>query len=65
MVRAHPNVRVIIDHFIQLDLGVVNPESEIQFLLAMSKHPNEWVKLSDLSSISKSKNIRSAMPIYW
>lgn len=55
MVRAHPNVPVILDHFSQLDLGGENPEPEIRLLLGMAKHPNVWVKVSELSSVSKSK----------
>jgi predicted TIM-barrel fold metal-dependent hydrolase len=54
MVRAHPKMRVIIDHFSQVDLGVKDPEPDFQLLLAMAKYPNVWVKVSELSSVSKS-----------
>jgi predicted TIM-barrel fold metal-dependent hydrolase len=54
MVRAHPKMRIIIDHFSQVDLGAKDPEPEFQLLLAMAKYPNVWVKISELSSVSKS-----------
>ena len=55
MVRAHPEVRIILDHFSQLDLASEDPEPDIRLLLGMSKYPNVWVKVSELSSVSKSK----------
>jgi len=54
MVRAHPNVRVVIDHFSQVDLGAEDPEPDFRLLLAMARYPNVWVKVSELSSVSKS-----------
>ena len=54
MVRAHPEVPVIIDHFSQIDLGVDDPERDFRKLLAMAEHPNVWVKVSELSSVSAS-----------
>ena len=54
MVRAHPNVRVVIDHLSQIDLSVEEPEPDFGRLLAMAKYPNVWVKVSDLTSVSKS-----------
>ncbi|HEX3726075.1 MAG TPA: amidohydrolase family protein [Pirellulales bacterium] len=54
MVAAHPEVRVIIDHLAQIDLGAANPEPDVLELLAMSKYPNVWVKVSELTSVSKS-----------
>jgi predicted TIM-barrel fold metal-dependent hydrolase len=56
MVRAHPEVRIILDHFSRVDLAAVDPEPEIRLLLGMAKYPNVWVKVSELSSVSKSKN---------
>lgn len=54
MVQAHPKVRIIIDHFSQVNLGDADPEPQIRLLLAMGKYPNVWVKVSDLTSVSKS-----------
>lgn len=54
MVRAHPKMRVVIDHLSQIDLGADDPESDFRLLLAMAKYPNVWVKVSELSSVSKS-----------
>ena len=55
MVKAHPDVPVIIDHFSQLDLGEENPEPNVRRLLAMAAYPSIRVKVSELSSVSKSK----------
>lgn len=54
MVRAHPDVRVIVDHFSQIDLGADDPEPDFQRLLKMADYPNVWVKVSELSSVSAS-----------
>jgi len=54
MVRAHPRVRVVIDHFSQVDLGAGDPEPDFRLLLGMARFPNVWVKISELSSVSKS-----------
>ena len=58
MLAAHPDVRITIDHLSQIDLGAADPEPDFQLLLAMAKYPNAWVKISELSSVSKSRNIR-------
>jgi predicted TIM-barrel fold metal-dependent hydrolase len=55
MVRAHPEVRIILDHFSQLDLAAADPEPQIRLLLGMATYPNVWVKVSELSSVSKSQ----------
>ncbi len=55
MVQAHKQVRIIIDHLGQMDLGVEDPEPDFRLLLAMARYPNVWVKVSELSSVSKSK----------
>lgn len=54
MVRAHPGVRVIIDHLSQMDLKAADPEPDFRRLLAMARYPNVWVKVSELSSVSRS-----------
>ena len=51
---AHPGVRVIVNHFSQVDLSAADPEPDFQLLLAAAKQPNVWVKVSELSSVSKS-----------
>ncbi|MGE0379173.1 MAG: amidohydrolase, partial [Planctomycetaceae bacterium] len=56
MVEAHPDVPVIIDHFSQVDLGADNPEPDFRLLLGMARFPNVRVKVSELSSVSKSKH---------
>jgi predicted TIM-barrel fold metal-dependent hydrolase len=55
LVQAHEGVPVILDHLSQMDLGVEDPEPQIRALLAMAQYPNVWVKVSELSSVSKSK----------
>lgn len=55
MARAHPDVRIIIDHLGQMDLAVEDPEPQMRLLLAMARYPNVWVKVSELASVSKSK----------
>ncbi|MBI3839041.1 MAG: amidohydrolase [Planctomycetia bacterium] len=54
MAQAHTGVRVVIDHLSQMDLGAENPEPDFRLLLAMAQHSNVWVKVSELSSVSKS-----------
>lgn len=54
MVKAYPDVPVIIDHFSQLDLGSENPEPNVKRLLAMARYPGVRVKISELTSVSKS-----------
>ena len=54
MVRSHPAVRITIDHISQIDLGVKDPLPDMKKLLALSRYPNVWVKISELSSVSKS-----------
>ena len=56
MVEAHPDVRVIVDHLSQVDLGAADPEPDFRLLLGMARYPNVWVKVSELSSVSKSHN---------
>ena len=52
--KAHPSVRIIIDHVSQIDLGQPDPEPDMKNLLAMARYPNVWVKVSELTSVSKS-----------
>ena len=54
MVRTHPDVSITIDHMSQIDLGQDDPEPDFRRLLAMSRYPNVYVKVSELTSVSKS-----------
>lgn len=54
MIRRFPNVNVIIDHLGQMDLKASDPAPEIKKLLALARYPNVWVKVSELTSVSKS-----------
>jgi len=45
---------VIIDHLGQLDLKARDPAPEVEKLLALARHPRVWVKVSELTSVSKS-----------
>jgi predicted TIM-barrel fold metal-dependent hydrolase len=64
MARAHRGVPVIIDHLSQIDLGAADPEPDFQLLLAMAAYPNVRVKVSELTSVSKSHHypFRDAYP---
>ena len=54
MVKAYPDVPVIVDHFSQLDLGGADPEPNVKRLLAMARYSNVRVKISELTSVSGS-----------
>lgn len=54
MLERFPGVRVVIDHLAQADLKAEDPMPELQKLLALARHPNVWVKVSELTSVSKS-----------
>ena len=54
MVRRFPGVRVAIDHVSQIDLGARDPLPEMKRLLALARYSNVWVKISELTSVSKS-----------
>ncbi len=54
MVKAHPDVKITIDHLSQIDLGAADAEANLRLLLAMAKYPNVYVKVSELTSVSKS-----------
>lgn len=54
MVRAHPQMRIIIDHLAQIDFKSADAEADLQRLLKMANYRNVWVKVSELSSVSKS-----------
>ena len=54
MVRAHPDVRIIIDHLSQIDFKGADAEADLRLLLSMAKYPSVYVKVSELASVSKS-----------
>lgn len=54
MMRQYPEVRVVVDHLSQIDLGADDVEASMKNLLSLSRHRNVWVKVSELTSVSKS-----------
>ncbi len=54
MVRAHPDVRVVVDHLGRIDLKGPDPEGDLRKLLALARHARVWVKVSELNIISPS-----------
>ncbi len=54
MIKRFPGVRVTVDHLSQIDLGVKDPLPAMRKLLALARYPNVWVKISELTSVSKS-----------
>ena len=54
MARAHREMRIIIDHLGQIDFKAADAEADLRLLLVMARYPNVWVKVSELSSVSKS-----------
>jgi predicted TIM-barrel fold metal-dependent hydrolase len=55
MAKAHPRVKVIVDHLSQIDLSAPDPDPQMRLLLAMAEYPNVWVKVSELSSVAKTQ----------
>jgi predicted TIM-barrel fold metal-dependent hydrolase len=55
MVKRFAGVKVVIDHLARVDLKA-DPDGEVPKLLALARYPNVWVKVSELSIISPSKN---------
>ncbi len=54
MIRAYPEVPVIVDHLSQIDLKAPDPLPEMNKLLALARYANVRVKVSELTSVSKS-----------
>jgi predicted TIM-barrel fold metal-dependent hydrolase len=54
MVRRFPEVRVVIDHLARIALKGSDAAGDVQKLLALARHPNVWVKVSELGIISPS-----------
>ena len=54
MVKRFSGVQVVIDHLAQADLKVEDPLPELKKLLALTRYPNVWVKVSELTSVSRS-----------
>jgi predicted TIM-barrel fold metal-dependent hydrolase len=55
MIERFPEVQVVIDHLGQMDLAVDDPGPQLARLVALARYTNAWVKVSELSSVSKSK----------
>lgn len=55
LAAAHPQARFIVDHLAQIDLRAADPEPDIHLLLDIARQPNVWVKVSELSSVAKSR----------
>ena len=64
MLDRHPEVKIIVDHVSQIDLAAEDAQQQLDKLLALSKFPNVWVKITDLTSVSPSKKypFEMAMP---
>jgi predicted TIM-barrel fold metal-dependent hydrolase len=65
MVKQYPEVRVIVDHLGQIDLHAKDPLPEMQKLVALARYPNVWVKVSELTSVSKSGKYPFADALPW
>ena len=55
MAARYPEVRVVVDHLGQMDLAADDAEDQVRKLLAIARFPNVFVKVSELSSVSKSR----------
>src|SRR5262249_43461898 len=55
MVRRFPKVRVVIDHLARVNLEAPDVQGQVKLLLALARYPNVWVKVSELSVLSPSK----------
>ena len=55
MLRRHPAVNIVIDHFAYVDLKTTSPENQAKNLMALAKYPQVHLKVSELSSSSPSR----------
>ncbi|QDU80839.1 4-sulfomuconolactone hydrolase [Polystyrenella longa] len=55
MIKEYPEVKVAIDHFAYLELGKENTAEELEKLLRLAQYPQVYCKLSEMSSISLTK----------
>lgn len=64
MLDRYPDARIIVDHVSQIDLADDDAQKQLDRLLALAKHDNVWVKVTDLTSVSPSKKypFEDAMP---
>jgi predicted TIM-barrel fold metal-dependent hydrolase len=65
MIEQFPAVPVVIDHLSQIDLGAADPLPEMKKLLALARYPNVRVKVSELTSVSKSHEYPFADALPW
>jgi predicted TIM-barrel fold metal-dependent hydrolase len=54
MIQRFPAVPVVIDHLAQIDLKAADPQPALRRLLALARYDNVWVKVSELTSVSRS-----------
>ncbi len=54
MVAKYPAMPIIVDHISQIDLTKPNAAMEMKKLLRLSKYPNVYVKVAELTSVSPS-----------
>jgi predicted TIM-barrel fold metal-dependent hydrolase len=65
MIRQFPAVPVVIDHLSQIDLSAPDPLPEMKKLLALARYDNVRVKVSELTSVSKSHQYPFADALPW
>jgi predicted TIM-barrel fold metal-dependent hydrolase len=65
MIVRFPDVRVVIDHLARIDLKAADPMPEFAKLLALARHPNVWVKVSELNLLSPSGKYPYADTFPW
>ncbi len=65
MMERFPEVRVVIDHLARIDLKAADPLPEMKKLLALARHKNVWVKVSELSLLSPSGKYPYADTFPW
>jgi predicted TIM-barrel fold metal-dependent hydrolase len=58
MIGRHPAVRVVVDHLGKPDVSEAPPYPSFAPVLALSRHPNVWIKIGDYQ-------IASRMPYPW
>ncbi|MEZ6045034.1 MAG: amidohydrolase family protein [Planctomycetaceae bacterium] len=55
MVKAYPEVNIAIDHFAYLDIEKETTSEELDKLLRLAEYPNVYCKLSEMSTMSLTK----------
>ncbi len=65
MVEQFPEVPVIVDHLSQIKLTGPDPQAEMNKLLALARHKNVYVKVSELTSIAPAGKYPFADALPW